>query len=84
MQQSERETGGRTARLEEGMATATARLAALANELVSLREDLTVRRRAPGPFGWLVNEIAAWVGTLAAGTWAFGRYAVGVATSRVD
>lgn len=82
VQSSDRVLGGRTERLEGGMASATERLASMASDLAGLREELLRARRAPGPVGWVCRELVAWVGGLAAGTWAIGRYAAGVAASR--
>jgi chromosome segregation ATPase len=81
---SDRVLGGRTERLEGGMAVATDRLAGMTSELASLRQDLLREHAGQGPLGWLVHELVAWVGGLAAGGWAFGRYAAGVAADRAD
>jgi chromosome segregation ATPase len=84
VQSSDRVLGGRTERLEGSMASAAERLAGMASELAGLRAELLRARRAPGPIGWVVQELVAWVGGLAAGTWAFGRYAAGLAVGRAD
>lgn len=83
LETSDRVLGGRTERLEGGMSSATERLAAVSSDLASLREDLLHARRAPGAVGRLVDEAVAWVAGLAVGTWAIGRYAAGVAVSRL-
>lgn len=82
LESSGQRLGERTGRLEEAMASAMERLAAVASDVASLRADLLRQREALGPVGWLVRELVAWVGGIAAGTWAFGRYAAGVAVER--
>lgn len=89
VQSSDQVLGDRSERLGQQMDRVTQRLddvtrrlATVTSELASLRGDLQRREHAPGPLGWVVHEVAAWVGGLSTLTWAIGRYAVGAALGR--